>query len=276
MSVSHALRIVTSIAILSTLAILQAPALSQSPPGEGDLQLQGDGVITYGATSHTHDDLTNPTKAIMQGARLPDGGCSFRSPTLTATTPGTVVRLEELQYNPDTCQSLVVYGTASTASPETPGTPAPTGVGSADAVSGAISIGGWTTHAGYHRSWFEDIIRIDVNKVTTYVQWAENGSSVSTTSYGGNHRLEWLNGSGWYSAGSSLEKFPSRLSIHIRSYAHFKNPGFCALFTTNTYHNHNNVFGWYNGQLTGYVNWSKSGPCAGLLLRHRSQLTVTR
>lgn len=271
----NALRIAISITILSTFAILQSPALSQSPPGDDDLQLQGEGVITYGATGHTHDDLINPTKTILQGARLPDGGCSFRSPTLTATTPGTVVLLKELQYNPATCQSLVAHGRVAGASTGILTPPTPQTVTSADAISAGIGVGGWTTHAGYHRSWFEDPLRIDVNVVRTHVQWAENGSRVSTTSYDGSHRLEWLNGTGWYSVSSSLEKFASQQSIHIRSYAHFKNPGFCALFTTHTYHNHNNVFGWYNGQLTGYVNWSKTSGCSWLL-GHRSKLVVTQ
>lgn len=114
------------------------------------------------------------------------GGCHFRSQTLSNSEPGTAIELHELEFSPNSCRSLVVYG-KSTVVPELDPdvqdghrresvTIGPIPFGS-DVVSRSPMIrttaressrsptSGFTSHLGYHKSWFRDPPTIDVNSV---------------------------------------------------------------------------------------------------------------
>lgn len=66
--------------------------------------LEGDDVITY---EHTVT-LAGASRSIIEGERLPDGGCRF-SQSRTLDREATVTELE-LAFEPATCRSLIESG----------------------------------------------------------------------------------------------------------------------------------------------------------------------
>lgn len=268
-------------ALLLGAAAVIAGALAFDASASGPPDLKGESVIRYADTGL---DLEGAQRVIVGGQRTADGGCLFESPLLRVTEVGRVVRLDELAYDPDSCRSLVQIGFA----------PAPAvahegeqGAGYASQDSPAIGPGApqvyasalppapvapdignltLTGHFGYHRSWFDDPIWIDVNAVRNYVGWSEDGSC--TYSQSGWHSLSWLVEDGWTLQGAQHWLDWDCTRVHSYSDVHYKNGVFCAFFDTWTHHSYNHAFGWYDGTLNGYTVWSKSGPCSGLLSHH--------
>jgi hypothetical protein len=122
------------------------------------------------------------------------------------------------------------------------------------------------THSkGYHKSYYEDPVKLDVNSVRNDVDWYWNGSSVSSGlcsySYG------WLSGSGWSLKENNFfcRYEDSQRLLRSSSYAHFRNGVFCFTIDTHTYYDRNNAYGRRDGYLLGTVSASKSGGCTALL-----------
>jgi hypothetical protein len=213
--------------------------------------------------------LINPTTHDIQGTRVTPNECAY-SLTLTLAPGQRAVREDAVAENQTTCTMRVQRGVPAdlTEAPEESGMSVASFSATPTEVSGG-PIGTLAVHSkGYHKSYYEDPVGIDVNSVRNNVDWVWNGSRVSNglceAHYG------WFAGSGW---GLHENNFfcryeSSQTQLRSSSFAHFKNGIFCAFIDTHTYYERNNAYGRANGDLVGTVNARKSGGCTGLLSFH--------
>jgi len=123
------------------------------------------------------------------------------------------------------------------------------------------------------RSYFEDPPNIDVNSVTSKLQWrrgTQNGRTCVTWS---NHAslFNKLTLTGWRLNDNLSSDWRYCTSTATHSYAYFSNSIFCKVIggpwksKTKTYHHKNNVRATNTNSVSWELQWSKSGGCSGLL-----------
>jgi hypothetical protein len=231
--------------------------------------------------------LVNAVTATVKGERVAPGTCKYSSSLQLA--PGEqAIREDSIAFDDASCTMTVVRGTpADPSQPEgapdattaesdpaawsyKEGGAAATGASSAPGVDSASATTALAAvhSAGYHKSYYEDPVGIDVNSVRNNVNWYWNGSYV----YNGycSYHYGWYSTSGW---GLKENNFfcryeNSQTQVRSSSYVHFKNGIFCAFIDTHTYYDRNNAYGKYNGYLVGTVSAYKQGGCTGLLSFH--------
>jgi hypothetical protein len=103
-----------------------------------------------------------------------------------------------------------------------------------------------------------------VNWVKNTIDWWWDGSQVAVGTCG--DQLYWLN-DGWSVVSSTLycDYDPVAPQYVSHTYAHFKNPYFCASIDTDVYYDRNNAQGGGNGALSGYVYVHWTGGCSSLI-----------
>jgi hypothetical protein len=125
-----------------------------------------------------------------------------------------------------------------------------------------------THSAGYAKGWWEDVVGIDLTKVTDSIDWWWDGTYVSSVTC--SYSYSWDSTTGWglrdnnfycqYNSGSTQGD--------SSSYVHFQNDLFCWPISTSTYYNREHAYGKYNGALLGSFNTSKNGDCSGTMSFH--------
>ena len=197
---------------------------------------------------------------------LADGGCSAKA-TMTLGPDQVGFRVDQ---DDDLGVCTVTPLAVGDAEAEESGGSSLEGSGSSSAAKAGVVTASTSHSAGYYKTWFEDPVHADVNRVRNSINWYYNGSQVS--SYTASHSYWWLSESGWglkendfdYGFGTNHDW------AYSNSYVHYKNGIFCALTDTHVYYNRNKVRGYQNGTLWGHVDWTKSGNCSGMLHTHYS------
>jgi hypothetical protein len=214
--------------------------------------------------------LVDPLTLDIQGQRVGPDRCQYTS-TLELAPGEPAVREDVITVDDASCTMRVQRGVPADlaeAAPE-PGMSEQSGSAVAKERGAFVRARTLATHShGYHKSYYEDPVQLDVNSVRNDVDWTWNGSSVSGGSC--SYHYGWLSGSGW---GLKENNFfcryeNSQTQVRSSSYAHFKNGIFCAFIDTHTYYDRNNAYGKSNGNLVGTISASKSGGCTGLLSFH--------
>jgi hypothetical protein len=232
--------------------------------------LEGDDVITY---EHTVT-LAGASRSIIEGERLPDGGCRF-SQSRTLDREATVTELE-LAFEPATCRSLIESGkrVSGDVLPEA----GAQSQARTESVSAAEVDAAGSTEAGIPssftrrvraslHSFYEDPPNFNVTDVTNEAEWTADGTcaNVPGTSALLSYRLDWLAETGW-GLQSQLFSFGGDCNgVISQSDTHYKNGVFCAFFDTDNYYEPNRVEGRPDG--TAVLTWTqrKEGPCDFLL-----------
>jgi hypothetical protein len=247
----------------ATLGVVAVSVFSLPPVAAAALQGEG-------RAGGKPPPLVNPLTLDIQGQRIAPDNCRFTSALELA--PGQpAVREDVIAVDDATCTMRVQRGVpADLAEPAPePGTSQQSGRAVAQERFAFARTRALATHShGYHKSYYEDPVQLDVNSVRNDVDWYWNGSWVSSASC--SYHYGWLSGSGW---GLKENNFfcryeNSQTQVRSSSYAHFKNGIFCAFIDTHTYYDRNNAYGKYNGYLVGTVSASKSGGCTALLSFH--------
>lgn len=141
------------------------------------------------------------------------------------------------------------------------------------ASSGSFSTLSTTFSSGYHKTWLENLVGIDVNTVTNRVDWYWDNPYLTpgpgiTDTCGANY--EWYTPSGWglhennFTCTFDTPTYPQTY-IDSSSYVHFKNGVFCAFTDTDAYYDRNHAYGYGNGNLVGSHSVTKSGTCSFML-----------
>jgi hypothetical protein len=179
--------------------------------------LRGPHVIDYTGSTYTQDVMSGVQVVVLRGSRLADGGCAIPY-QFTLKPVDHEITQEELQYDPDTCTSLVARGhllmrdasyrqsssgTTSLAlfhgSSEGGGAGQPTGL---PMTSQSPQYGGWygdqytvpsapysaNTYRAYQDSWYDEPLRwVPPNKVTyqTIAPTTEELNAIEWTPGGG-------------------------------------------------------------------------------------------
>jgi hypothetical protein len=202
---------------------------------EAPLTLNGPDVVDY-TVGYPSYPLVNARRILVQGTRVPlDGGCTVHLAfdLLPKQTPQTV---EEIAFDPTTCQDLFEVGTM--ASPRPMSMDASTSLaagnvqnlltttdssGGASASATPNASGGWgtdqavptapyssNTYRVFNDGWYDDPIRWTgarpynkfppVNEQLNFAEWTPGGGcnqAPGVTGYVG-YWQQWLSGTGWY------------------------------------------------------------------------------
>ncbi len=254
------LALILTVAAMSTVGI--ASGLAQTPT------LDGDNVIEY----DNDGEIKNGTRTLVQGTPYEDG-CRFVVEVSLA--PGqTAVGGREVSHDPDTCKSIFEVGEpVSTSDDGGEEVPAP-GDGARGGNVGSRYVGASsTTHSkGYFKAWAEDPINLDVNRVTSYMDWYWNGTCVTQANLNA-PKLWWLKTSGWKKrSGIWRSKGSSCSKAYNEAKAHFDNSQFCEFITgglegepTHVHYESVYITGFGSGNLTGSVDFRKYGGCNNFL-----------
>lgn len=207
-----------------------------------------------------------------------DGGCVFSG--AGQGSPGAIVVVTELSYDPATCTHELATATYTAATaPDSvtrlissqladgdSATPSPDGQGTVTPMA---------TYAHSARLWarIQDPVNATTTETGVYLQWNTTSTTVGT--YTSSHELNWLSGTGWQKTSDSATRGrTSSTKVWANTKGTFKNPTFCKVITggsgPTTYADHSKT--WLEGRLAGGSGWSyvmdKSGGCANLLHYH--------
>lgn len=237
------------------VALVASTASAGAASGDSPLMLEGPNVIDYENTvidgQHVWEPvaLQNGVRSIVQGVPRPDGGCDL--PMAGVGTVGSTGAVVELAFDPDTCRSLILTGTASAnflgghgGGGEESGVVSESG--SAAPVSGGFGI--MSTGRYYARMtsqydeparWVfnddadEDGLLPPVTRATNWVEWTPQAGGCATapgtTSYMG-YKLEWYTTSGWQLDSHTHLTQPTGCynGVKSESYVQYSNNEFCA------------------------------------------------
>jgi hypothetical protein len=241
-----------------------APVAGASSTSADSSSAQAPAVYTVKGTRLLGDawtynvDLGQGSTVQATQVALPDGS-SQGSATLTlapgqagfsvaeGAEPGTLVVTRGLDSGTPAGGSSVTGGSAARLT------------SGAEASGGAAALA--TTHsAGYYKSWFEDPVGLDLNRVTDTADWYWNGSRVSNAH--GSYTYWWFSTDGWRKNADNFScTYASDMSyVTANSYVDYRHP-----IGTWCKYNRNDVRGHGNGNLTGSCTWSKGGTGSSLL-----------
>lgn len=216
--------------------------------------------------------LANSVTYVLQGVRLPGGGCQFSGQMTLGPEQNSVTELE-LAFDPDTCRSLIERGILVTSGDMTNLEETATSNGSTSVAtsgpSASSTLGTW--RATFH-SWFEDPPGIHVNDVINIVEWSPDGVCALPpgTTANVSFDLRWLTTTGWSLASHTWDRGGDCLRVWSGSTAQFTNGVFCLGFDTHTWYEPNYVEGRADSSAGTVWSVRKEGFCAFLLSANRT------
>ena len=151
--------------------------------------------------------LSNSRIVVVAGTPTSDGGCRLGVPSLELPPGAAAIQARQVSIDFDTCRARFEIGIpAGSAEPEGSAAESVTvidrellGLFPGDAV-GAFSANSQTTSTGYWKTWWEDMVHIDVHSVKKWISWSWNGTCVLSAS--GWTDYWWRSGTGWSKASS--------------------------------------------------------------------------
>lgn len=120
---------------------------------------------------------------------------------------------------------------------------------------------------GYAKGYWEDPIGIDVNSVTSHINFRWDGHCVHNPVTGYTH-LGWHSGTGWRRVNDFFGVTADCNLAQNFSYAKFHNGIFCHGASTNTVYNYNEAHGHRNGHIIQVLHSTTTGRCVRFLSRH--------
>jgi hypothetical protein len=216
--------------------------------------------------------LINPTTVQVSGQWI-DGRCVYEL-TLTLPPGAAAIQQNELSEDETNCEMTLEQGT-----PADPNEPAMSGTLQTESQTHSdtcppsptppFGCGGSTHSAGWHKSWWEDPVGLDVNSVTSFLDWnwitndsVWGASCVNEFRY---YAPTWWE---MVSHNAQCEYTPNHMQIESSGYAHYHNGRFCFGGDTQVFYNRNRIIGFHDGSLLAIIVASKQGACADLLEFH--------
>ncbi len=226
----------------------------------------------FGSERQSLPPLTGARTWILQGEKLPSGGCSYPYATGAEKIPGRGWTLRSIALDPDRCRKLMEEGTPTAFSDDSgPGIGLVTETVSGDpaAVKGADPSASTAAVAATKGAWqrviWRDAVGILTTAVVTQINWTFNGATVS----GGSTTGAWQfnTATKWKLDVKSLTQLYCGGASCYRGQATatFSNSFFCApLPVVYTYYYYKRVWGHANGTSTRSQSSDPQGECLPL------------
>jgi hypothetical protein len=257
-----------------------------TPPDAQDT----DGSTGDGDDLVAGDSLTNPIVRDVTGTKVLGGGCQYA--TKLVPPPGyRSVEARELSDDPGACTAKIEVGIppasairsdiqdAIALGIEPDAIPAVTAARfrSRRARTAGVCASASCRSIDEMKSWMEDPLFIDVNKVWTVADWRWNGDVV--LSGRGLHKAKPTSPiTDWYLSSQRLRTVQTDEKVSARSYVQFKNKDFVGCLGHWTYINYspNKALGFPNGGGDGRMRWSRTGALCRIALHANSRFTMLR
>lgn len=242
------------------------------PAAVASSDLSGPNVVHYPSDM----EFVSSSERIIRGTATtaPAPGCEFPI-TQTSLPDDRPVGVEEIAFNPDTCEALVLEGeiAQSEITEEQIGDPTATGLDmnslleplpSGDLIT--VQEMAWRRAILHHSSAWEDPAQLDVNKVENWINWKPGQSCAAANWSEFGYRQSWRDGTGWRRSYHNWDRGANCDRVLSSSVATFENKPFCNPSTfTYTWYSPNRVRGYAAGRYA-WDHWAgKGGDCAGLL-----------
>ena len=263
----RSLMLAGAIASLAGLSIYPSPTLAASTPHVGNPWPTISGPVTRVSSPVA---FSGPDVAWINNHNVPlvlkdaqyyvtYGGYHLHA------APGQYVASIELATNPQSHAQLIEVGTP------TPASIAAVPHGGQSASSSGGSASGHNpaepdpSTSGYYEVVWHDPVDASLAIVKDNMSWTYDGTYVDSYSYS-DYRW-WYSNDGWFAYGHSMGSYftDGNQEAVAWTYQHFQNNVFCAGSSTYIRVDDNNVEGWGDGSVGGYVNTWDWGGCASWL-----------
>ena len=229
--------------------------------------------------SYAHDDeFVNADIVTIQGERSTRKVgervvevCELPSPQLRLEPGQEAVEARPLTLTDD-CSVEWEVGEPISRTNNEPGDGTSSSGASSDAGSGErasadnSTLAAATTHSGYFRVWWEDVVNITVNRLQSNLTWTTSGGSISSSTGGWSDYSR--SGTGWarIQGVDSYIYRPNSSKHYVRSSAGYRNTVFCNGVYVYVYYDSVRMIGYGDGSMGGYEDdsWTTEIPSTNL------------
>jgi len=225
--------------------------------------------------SQVNPVLVDATQLTLPGT-VTDGGCSFESPNLKLAPEQDAVEADQIAVDPRTCTAIWQIGTPAAVVPtvnvDAGATLAGPSVSAGAACNSCTTAPGKLKSAsGHEKGWVTDPPGITLASTQSTLSWAYDGNCVRSGS--GAYHYYWHSSTGWSAPKNKFSYiYYGCGDEEVTSGADFEDNDFwtdpCWPLDTWIHFHYINVFGWYDGSISGDYSISYSNSCVTLYIHH--------